>query len=151
MTNIRIFSILSIAVLMFVLGSRSSSAQQEQQDQTVNDEDITVTSFEGMGYPVVARVGNREGVVVVRVKLDHEGKVVCATAVSGYKALIRDSLANARKWRFRPNAGKTAVIIYEFRLAEGECGPPPNQLFVFREPNIASVVACAPHWQPSSH
>src|SRR5260370_26338373 len=92
------------------------------QEQTVNDEDIAVISFEDMNYPAVARSAHLEGVVVIRVRLDDTGKVVSATAVSGAKALVFDVMPNIQKWRFRPNAANAAVIIHEFRLATCHVG-----------------------------
>ena len=124
------------------------SCSSAQQDQPVNDEGISVSSFEEMHYPVLARAARRESMVVVQVKLDDDGKVVTARAISGSKMLIPDSLANARKWRFHPNSDATAVIIYEFHLVEGKCDLGRNGLFVFRVPNVATITACEMQPQP---
>ncbi len=127
-------------------------ASSARQDKTVEDEDIVVTSYTAMSYPRMAQVSHILGMVVVRVELDDAGKVVSSTAVSGSRVLIPDSLANAKKWRFQPNAKKNAVIIYDFRLAEGMCDPneseSQNRIFVFRKPNIASITACPSSVQP---
>jgi len=64
-----------IALGLLVLMVSGSSAQQEQ---TVNDEDISVSSFEEMRYPALASAAGREGTVVVKVKLDDHGYVVSA-------------------------------------------------------------------------
>lgn len=119
-----------------------------QQDQTIYDKDITVVSFEEMRYPPLARQAHIQGTVVVKVKLDDAGKVTSATAIVGARLLISDCLANARKWRFHPTPGNGAIIIYEFRLADGTCNAEQNHLFVFRRPNVASVTGCEEVWQP---
>jgi outer membrane biosynthesis protein TonB len=136
-------TLVAAGLLVFVVSY--SSAQQEQ---AVNDEDISVSSFEEMLYPALARAAHRESTVVLQAKLDDDGKVVSARAISGSKMLIPDSLSNIRKWRFHPNSNKSVVVIYEFRLVEGRCGPERKTLFVFREPNITTVTTCGSDWQP---
>jgi TonB family protein len=134
-----------IAIGLLVLTVSCSSAQQEQP---VNDAGISVSSFEEMHYPALARAARRESMVVVQVKLDDDGKVVTARAISGSKMLIPDTLSNIRKWRFHPNSNKTAVVIYEFHLVEGKCDLGRNGLFVFKEPNVATITACEMQPQP---
>lgn len=85
---------------------------------------------------------------MVQVKLDRDGNVVSARAVSGSKMLIPDAVANVRKWRFHPNSNETAVVIYEFHLVEGRCGMGRDGLFVLREPNVATVTTCEMQPQP---
>ena len=134
-----------IAIGLFAISVSYSHAQQEQ---TVNDDEISVSSFEEMFYPALAHAARREGVVVVEVKLDDHGNVVSAKAISGSKMLIPDTVANVRKWRFQPNSKKTAVIVYEFHLIEGRCGAGKNGLFALREPNLATVTTCVMQPQP---
>jgi TonB family protein len=125
---------------------------QNRDNETVTDDQISVSSFSEMHYPRMAQVAHIRGMVIVRVKLDETGKVVSSIAVSGAKVLIPDTLANAKKWRFQPSAAKTAVIVYEFRIPEGVCDPNENlsqrDLFIFRKPNIASITACPVIAQP---
>ena len=66
------------------------------------------------------------------------------SAISGPKPLIPDSLANEKKWKFKPNSRKTVVIVYEFRLDDGACHDASHSLFLLRYQNFASVIACAP-------
>ena len=149
----RLCSIAFIAVLAVPLRLGSQSASQGGEHQRVNDKDATVISFEDMPYPLLACVSSLQGVVVVRASLDQDGKVLSAKAISGPDLLAKDALANIRKWHFDPNGNKTAIVVYEFRLIEGECGGTRGQLFVFRQPNQALVVGCdcaKHHWVPSS-
>ena len=134
-----------IAIGLLVLTVSCSSAQHEQ---AVNDQDISVSSFEEMYYPALARAARRESIVVVQVKLNNDGKVLTAWAISGSKMLVPDTLSNIRKWRFHPNSNKTAVVIYEFHLIEGKCDLGSNGLFAFREPNVATITACEMQAQP---
>jgi TonB family protein len=139
----RTTALIAIALLVFSVNSLPA-----QQEQTVNDEDIAVSSFEEMIYPALAHAARREGTVVVQVKLDNSGYVVSARAISGSKMLIPDTLSNVRKWRFHPNSKKTAVVIYEFHLVEGKCNAGKNGLFVLRGPNVATVTTCEMEPQP---
>jgi len=137
--------ILIKCVLLLAVASHNLAAQQ---NEPVYDSDVKVESFEEMPYPPIAREARIQGTVVVSAKLDGDGRVTSATAISGAKLLIPDSLSNAKKWRFRPNTSKVAIIIYEFRLAEGQCNHETSHLFVFREPNSVSIVGCEEEWQP---
>ncbi len=120
-----------------------------QQDETIYDSDINVISFEKMRYPPLAEQARIQGTVVVRLTLDGAGKVTSTAAVSGAKLLVPDSLSNAKKWKFRSNPSNAAVIIYEFRLVERVCNDSERKhLFVFRKPNVVSVIGCAEIWQP---
>jgi hypothetical protein len=139
------------AMVVLAIASSLWLAQQGEQKGPVEDESISVVSYQDMNYPVVARVGHSQGVVVVQVALDNEGKVASSTPLSGPKALIPDAVSNAGKWRFRPNREKRAVIIYDFQLVAGQCDTTKNgTLFVFRAPNVASVVSCSGVWQPAN-
>lgn len=151
MKNTRIFPMVLVIVVMFPMGGRMSSARPVDGDDLVLDENVAVTYFEEMGYPIPGLLGNLQGDVVMRVKLDEQGNVILPTPISGPGRLVNDAMANAQKWQFRPNTQNAAVIIYEFRLANGSCGAALNQIFVFREPNIASVTACPTHPQPPAN
>jgi TonB family protein len=120
-----------------------------QDDNTIYDSDVSVRSSEEMLYPPIARQARIQGIVVVRVMINDDGKVLSATAISGAKLLVPEALSNVKKWKFRANATKAAVIIYEFRLAEGKCNHETNHLFAFHEPNVALIVGCEQtSWQP---
>jgi|SRR5581483_6130749 len=94
-----------------------------------------------MKYPPLARAARIQGTVVVRVILEDAGTVKEAEPISGAELLIPDCLTNVKKWRFRPNPRKTAVIVYEFRMPGGECNS-VSGLFMFRGPNLATIIGC---------
>jgi TonB-like protein len=112
-----------------------------QQDRVVTDDDMKVVTFEDMNYPALGRTARVQGVVVVEVKLDDQGRVVEAMAISGKQVFIPDCTANARKWRFRPNAQKAAVIVYNFRLSDGISNSGCDR-FMLEPPNFATITTC---------
>jgi TonB family protein len=134
-----------ILVLAAWLTLFPSAFVRAQQSETINDEDIHVVDFVGLAYPTIPQTATVEGVVVIRVRLNEQGKVSEAYAISGPKLLINASLENAKKWSFEPNAKKAAILIYEFRI-RGECPRDNNSSqFVFEKPNFSTVTACRRH------
>ena len=108
------------------------------QDNPVLDETIEPVHFETLTYPLSARLTQKQGTVVVSAKLDSEGSVVAAIAISGDKSLIPNSLANVRKWKFRPNKNKVVIVVYRFKI-EGLCNLPCPSLFQFEPPNFVTI------------
>jgi TonB family protein len=133
-----------LVVAFSLLLAGASGALRAQQDETIEDRDVKLATFADMAYPVAAQGARVQGVVVVRVGLDDRGRVATTSAVSGNKALIPDCLANSKKWTFKPNPHKSAVIVYEFRLDEGACHDDSHSLFRLLHFNFASITACAP-------
>jgi hypothetical protein len=133
---------LLLAVLMMGPGFGGPLAlHQETTTTPILDESIRAVHAESLEFPPLARQANRQGIVVVRAKLDKAGHVVSSVAVSGDKLLIPACLSNSMKWRFQPNSSNEVVIAYDFRI-EGSClSPPCGSLFNFRPPNIAIIIA----------
>lgn len=117
------------------------SCFQAQLEPTINDKDMSVIDFAELGYPPLARQTRTQGVVVVRVRLDNDGKVSEGIAISGPELLVADSVANAKKWRFRPNAHRAAVIVYNFRMPLASCKSVAS-FFMFQAPNFATITGC---------
>jgi TonB family protein len=139
--------LMTLSLLIIIVHAYGLFAQEDEK--TIYDKDINVISFEEMRYPPIARQARIQGDVVVLVKIDSGGRVTSANAISGAKLLIADTLSNAKKWHFRPNAGQAAIIVYDFRIAEGTCNSSEqNHISAFREPNILVVIACGEIWQP---
>ncbi len=136
MKSITITTVLSVGLLVIC---PSVSAQP---NETVKDKDIHVTHYEEMNYPALGRTARVDGVVVVQVKLDSEGRVEDADAISGNDVLVPDTLANVKKWRFRPNAQKTAVVVYNFTLVDAVCNYKTG-IFMFKGPNLVTLTGCA--------
>jgi TonB family protein len=113
------------------------------QDAPVGDKDMSVVDFEDLGYPPLARQTRTQGVVVVRARLDNDGKVLEALAISGSEPLIPASVANAKKWRFRPNAQRAAVIVYNFRMPNAACKSTSIVSFsILQAPNFVTITGC---------
>jgi hypothetical protein len=92
-----------------------------------------------MDYPLAARFTHTQGVVVVRARLDGDGKPVSAEALYGTKALVTECVSNAKKWHFRATGTSgSAIIVYEFRI-EGLCHSPCPSQFLFKPPNLAVI------------
>jgi hypothetical protein len=108
------------------------------QDSLVLDDTMKPLYFETLAYPLTARITHTQGVVVIRAKLDDDGKVVSATAISGAKDLISDSLSNSKQWLFQPNANKSVILVYQFKI-EGLCKLPCPSHFTFSPPNLATI------------
>jgi Gram-negative bacterial TonB protein C-terminal len=121
-----------------------------QQETTVSDADIKVLAFESLNYPPLALQTNYQGLVVVRVRLDSDGNVTAATAISGHKLLIPDCLANVKKWRFQSNSSHSAVIVYNFRMpsAPNTRCKSAGSFFTLDAPNLATIISCGITVQP---
>ena len=75
------------------------------------------TSLPKPAYPPAAGAVRAQGEVVVSTKIDNEGKVVSANALSGHPLLVAASLAAARQARFaaRGASGESeAMLVYVF-------------------------------------
>ena len=119
---------------------------QAQQDDFVKDDDINVADFEDLRYYPLAQKAGIQGVVVVRARLDDQGHVLDAVAISGHELLVRDCLDNLKKWRFRPNTLKSVIVVYNFTLLDGRCKS-ASSVFSLRGGNSVSIVGCVPTTQ----
>lgn len=113
------------------------------EESIIFNENMKLVFFETVVYPLTARLQRVQGTVVVRVTLDNDGRVVTAMAISGAKTLISECVANAKKWRFRPNAEKAAIVIYQFKI-EGLCNLPCSSQFRLEPPNMAVITIGEP-------
>jgi TonB family protein len=138
-----------IAFLVVLTKAPFVTGLQAQQDVTVKDSDMTVSEFEDIGYPPLARQTRTQGVVVVRVRLDKDGKVTDAVALSGSEYLTSASVANAKKWRFQPNAQRAAILVYNFRTPHAACNSKTVLSFsMLQAPNFVSITGCEVPVQP---
>jgi TonB family protein len=128
-----------ILVAMCLVGMVSLTVVHAQQDTSVNDKDMIVSDFEDIGYPPLARQTRTQGVVVIRVRLGKSGAVTDAVALSGSDLLMPASAANAKKWRFQPNAQATAIIVYNFRTPQVAC---KSSFSMLQAPNFVTIIGC---------
>jgi hypothetical protein len=106
-----------------------------------------VLHFDDLVYPTSALTTRLQGLVVVRVSLDEAGTVVDATALSGHEWLIPPSLANVKKARFQPTPRRAAIVVYDFRLADGDCHTTTQTILQGR--NLFTVTSCPMTVQPN--
>jgi TonB family protein len=132
----------AVALAVGLLAMSPLGGTQAPQETTISDKDIKVLDFEALKYPALALQTNYQGVVVVRVKLEDDGKVAAAVAISGHETLVPDCLANAKKWRFQPNSRHVAVIIYNFRLSYASKCKSASSFFTLEAPNFATIIDC---------
>ncbi len=142
MKIMKIIKSVLLVVGLFLPCASSPQARQDKQDEPTYA--VQLVSFEDIAYPASAKLAKIQGAVVVKVRLDDEGSVVDAFAVSGAKALIPDCLANVKSWKFKPGSGKVAIIVYQFRLVDALCRDDSHSLFLLLRSNFASITACAP-------
>ena len=125
------------------------SLLQAEQNATVSDSETIVSNFEEIGYPPLARQTRTQGIVVVQVRLDKDGNVAEALALSGSELLTAPSVANARKWRFQPTTKRTAIIVYNFRMPSVVCNSKTAASFsVLQPPNFVTITGCEVAVQP---
>jgi hypothetical protein len=93
----------------------SFSDTPREAGRSICHADMRLVDYEDLTYPAPARTAHVRGDVVGRAEIDGRGGVVDAAAVSGAQILIRDCLANVRKWRFQSNAQRAAVIILKLQ------------------------------------
>ncbi|MGH9679657.1 MAG: energy transducer TonB [Candidatus Acidiferrales bacterium] len=130
-----------IALAIGLLALSAVISVRAQKPAFLNDNEMRLVDYEDLAYPAIGHTARIEGVVVVRAILDDQGKVVDATAISGAEPLVPACLANAKKWRFRPNASKMAVIVYNFRLID-TISKSGCSHFELAPPNFATITTC---------
>lgn len=108
----------------------------------IPDDEITLISFEDLSYPPAARNARVDGVVVVRLTIDKSGNVVDSSPITGSLGLLSPALENSKKWKFKPNAHNSVILVYEFTLGPGACHNRLDSSFRLIHKNLASISAC---------
>jgi hypothetical protein len=139
---------LLVTVIALLLCSVAVSPLRGGQDnppgeKAISDKALKLVDYEDLTYPPVGRTAHVEGVVVIRAKLNDQGKVTDAVAISGNEVLIPASIENAKRWRFQPNSERAAIIVYNFRLTSGVSKSGCSH-FMLDPPNFATVTSCVP-------
>lgn len=137
-------SVKCVQMLLGLLLIHTSIKLNAQTAETERDGQPQLLSFEDVAYPGIARMTRIQGIVVVKAELDENGNVLAASTLAGPKPLISDCLANVKKWKFKPNSNKSAIIVYQFKLDEGACHDASHSLFRLVHSNFATVTACTP-------
>ena len=136
-------------IAFFLLAMCPATFGQAGRAPAVEDRDTAVVTFEDVEYLRPALNAHIQGTVVVQVRFDDRGKVLNADAISGPWELIQTSLDNVKKWTFKPNNSKTAVIVYNYKILDGRCNR-NSSLFILEGKNVATILACPPVANPSA-
>lgn len=116
---------------------------QTGSEKPASDENVAVSHFERMEYPLYAKVRNIHGVVVLQASTDSAGRVTEVVPLSAPKALSKEAIENLKKWTFaEPHQGKV-IIVYWFRFS-GLCELPCPSGFEFHPPNLVVVTTGSP-------
>ena len=67
-------------------------------------------------YPVLAQKHGIEGIVIVELKVDEEGKVAGAQVVNGHSVFRSVSIDAAKRWEFKTGGGMEGTIRFTFKL-----------------------------------
>ena len=132
--------ILRVLLLATLATTGSSSDLFHQQDNTIYDEDVEFVNAAPMEYPPELLHSGVLGTALIKVSIGEDGGVVGASPVAGNPWLIPRCVSNARKWRFKPNPQKSAIIVYEFRQGDSLCSG--GAYSRIREPNLVEVTVC---------
>jgi outer membrane biosynthesis protein TonB len=138
--------VVTFASIIVLMVASLILAYRPQDDAVVKDSELRLVDWDDLSYPTLARTAHVQGVVVIRARLNAQGTVVAAEAVSGNEVLVPDCLANAKQWRFQPNAKNTAIIVYNFRLT-GSVSKSGCSHFELSPPNFATITSCVPQIQ----
>jgi hypothetical protein len=128
-------------LLLSAIAAHPFGFAQSQQSPAVDVSNTNVVAFQEAEYSPLARLAHIEGIVVVQAKLDNKGNVLSATALSGPEILADSSIDNVKKWLFKPNTAKSAIVIYRYEILDGACNGHPT-LFVLQGGNVARVLTC---------
>ncbi len=67
-------------------------------------------------YPMLAQKHKIEGVVIMDLKVNTDGKVTDAQFVNGHNVFRSVSIDAARQWEFRKGKGESGIIRFTFKL-----------------------------------
>lgn len=107
----------------------------------IDERPVAPVSFVDLAYPPAALDARVKGSVIVQFTTSADGHVANAIALAGPPELTPAALANVRQWVF-PMGERTAVVVYRFDDAEGECNDDRRSLFQLKYGNLAIVTAC---------
>jgi TonB family protein len=112
---------------------------------------VRITSPE---YPVLAQQARIAGTVVIRVRINIDGTVANADAVTGHPLLRKAAEQNIKLWRFaKPGENASGDDLefsytYVFQLKGVSSESHPSAELTYEYPDKVTVTSKAPHWQP---
>ncbi len=95
-------------------------------------------------YPPIARSARVEGVVILRLTFDAQGKVTAATPLNDSPLLAPSAVAHALTWRLSDYGSRREhVVVYEFSTGNTQCQDEGNVAFWRRDATAVHLDACA--------
>jgi TonB family protein len=67
-------------------------------------------------YPMLAQKHKIEGIVIMDLKVNGDGKVTDAQFVNGHNVFKSVSIDAARQWEFKKGKGESGIIRFTFKL-----------------------------------
>lgn len=124
---------------IFLIGSRDPQAQQPAaRPDPILSENVKVSGFKELRYPLYAQASHIEGTVVIRAEIGASGQVVSATPLAGPKALLKDCAENLKEWSFYSPRSSDVIVVYWFRFS-GLCNGLCPSSFQFYPPTLAVI------------
>src|SRR5712691_7149974 len=115
-----------VMLILLVLAVQATRAQEVNQSVSTTP---SVTAAVAPNFPLIALHSHTSGEVVIEVKINSDGSVTSAEAVSGNQVLVGSSRQIARRWKFAPTKDKnirTARLTFVYRLVPRDT--PPDEL-----------------------
>jgi TonB family protein len=95
-------------------------------------------------YPPLARQVVVQGKVLVSGVVDRQGNVISAEATTGHPLLKEVSVANLRKWKFRPNSVDDSRIEVTYVFALEDTAPSLGEDVSYDLPNHIRIRSSPP-------
>lgn len=133
--------------LLIALAWGASTIAHGQGNQESRLDNPVVTSAVVPTYPLTALHSHTSGEVVIEVKINSEGSVIAADAISGSPVLVGGARYIARRWKFAPatdgRVARTARLTFVYHLAPRDA--PTEELFaVFKPPYRVEITRVLP-------
>jgi TonB family protein len=131
-------------VLVVMTVAQSVFAQQVSVDSRSLEEHVI--SKAPLVYPAIAKAARIEGIVILQIEIDADGKVISTKTVSGPPMLVQAATDSVKQWKYRPFEGDglkvpaTGRVSLIFTLGGADQPAPPKGTRQGEETKSATVV-----------
>jgi len=108
---------------------------------TLGDAKICVKHLEAPQYPLMARLAQISGDVVVKVSISPEGTVAEVDRISGPSVLRDYAAQNLKKWVFDHGEERNLEIQFKFKLQNPPTNYAPPPVVTFDLPNHVEIIS----------
>jgi TonB family protein len=95
-------------------------------------------------YPPIAQSARFEGVIVLELSIDRNGRVVDSRSLTDLPLLAPAAVAHSKTWRFHPTERMRGMLVYEFALDARHCEPRARTEFWRVAANYWRLSGCSP-------